>query len=128
MANNIFLPPSPVVPGSLLISAITQTYPMVVTIVNSLYNTYIVGQLVCLTVPSSYGMFQANELTGLITDINSTNFSLNIDARAFDAFVIPNASSLPTPSQPASLAPAGSRNIYNTAVEPFHALNGNQGN
>lgn len=99
---------------------------MVVTITNSIYNTYIVGQLVCLTVPSSYGMYQANELTGQITAINSTNFSLDIDARGFDAFVAPSPS-LPPPSKPATLAPAGCRNLYDTLVEPFHSLT-NQGN
>lgn len=128
MSANTYLPPSPVVPGFLLISDITQTYPMVVTIVDSIYNTYVEGQLVTLTVPSSYGMFQANELTGKIIYIDGTNFYLNIDARGFDAFVIPNPSTLPPPSRPASLSPGGSRNIYNSTVEPFHSLNGNTGN
>lgn len=126
MSSNIYLPPTPVVPGMLLISAITRTFPMVVTIVDSIYNTYVLNQLVCLTVPSSYGMFQANELTGKITAINGTNFSLNIDARGFDAFAAPSPS-IPLPSTPASLAPAGSMNLDDVSVEPFHSLN-NQGN
>ncbi len=127
MANNIFLPPSPVVPGMLLITAITQSYPMVVTITDSIYNSYVIGQLACLTVPSSYGMFQANELTSDILAINGTDFSINIDSSNFDAFSLPNPS-LPPPSKPASLAPAGSRNIYNITAEPFRSLNGNIGN
>lgn len=127
MANNIFLPPSPVVPGVLLISAITNAFPMVVTIIDSIYNTYVVGQLVCLTVPPAYGMFQANELTAEIIAINGDNFSLNKDSRNFDVFVLPGAS-VPPPSKPASLAPAGSRNSYNTTAEPFRALNGSIGN
>lgn len=127
MANNIYLAPSPVVPGKLLITAITQTNPMVVTITNSIYNTYIVGMLTTLTVPPQYGMFQANELTGEIIRISGTNFTLNINASGFDAFAIPPVS-YPPPSRPASLAPAGSRNIYNTTVEPFRSLNGNVGN
>lgn len=128
MANNIYLPPSPVVPGFLLISAITQTFPMVITVINSIYNTYIVGQLVTLTIPSSYGMIQANEKTGKIVGINSTDFSVDIDARSFDDFVLPNPLSLPPPSRPASLSPGGARNIYNSTVVPFHSLNGNTGN
>lgn len=128
MANNIYLPPSPVVPGFLLISAITQAYPMVVTIVNSIYNTYVIGQLVTLTVPNSYGMFQANEKTGKILNIIGNDFYLDIDSRSFDAFVAPNPADLPPPSRPASLSPGGSRNIYNSTVEPFHSLNGNTGN
>lgn len=126
MANNIFLPPTPVVPGMLIISAITNANPMVATIVDSIYNTYIEGMLVTLTIPPHYGMFQANELTGLITNISGLNFTLNIDASLFDPFVVP-APGLPPPSRPASLAPGGSRAIYNTTVEPFHSLN-NQGN
>lgn len=126
MSANTFLPPTPVVPGMLLISAITQAMQMVVTIIDSIYNTYVVGQLVCLTVPSSYGMFQANELTGEILAINGLNFTLNINSSNFDPFVAPSPS-LPPPSKPASLAPAGSRNIYNTLTEPFQSLN-NQGN
>lgn len=64
MSVNTYLPPSPVVPGFLLISAITQTNPMVVTVVDSFYNTYIVGQLVHLNVPQDYGMVEADQLTG----------------------------------------------------------------
>ncbi len=128
MANNVYLPPSPVVPGFLLISAITNTYPMVVTIINSIYNTYVVGQLVTLTVPNSYGMFQANEKTAPILYIDGTNFYLDLDSRKFDVFVIPSPSTLPPPSRPASLAPGGSRNIYNSTQEPFQSLNGNVGN
>ena len=92
MANNIYLPPSPVVPGNLLITAITNTNPMVVTITNSIYNTYVVGMLVTLTVPQSYGMQQANDLTGQIINILGNNFTLNIDASNFDLFVIPPSS------------------------------------
>jgi len=126
MANNIYLPPSPVVPGNLLITAITNTNPMVVTITNSIYNTYVVGMLVTLTVPQSYGMQQANDLTGQIINILGNNFTLNIDASNFDLFVIPPSS--PTPTIPASLSPGGSRNLYNITADPFRALNGQQGN
>lgn len=128
MANNIYLPPSPVIPGFLLISAISQTFPMVITIINSIYNTYVAGQLITLTVPTSYGMFQANEKTAQILGINGLNFSVNIDARGFDAFVPPNPLNLPPPSRPASLSPGGSQNFYNVAAEAFQSLNGNTGN
>lgn len=128
MSANTFLPPSPVVPGFLLITAITQTNPMVVTITDSIYNTYILGQLVYLTVPVSYGMLEASGLTGQILAISSTNFTLSINATQFSPFVVPSPSAIPTPTQPASLSPAGCRNIYNNLVEPFHSLNGGIGN
>lgn len=126
MSANVYLPPSPVVPGMLLIEDISNSYPMVITITDSIYNTYVVGMLVTLAVPASYGMFQANNRTGQIVAINGDDFSVNIDSRGFDVFTPPSPG-LPPPSKPASLAPGGSRNIYNTAVEPFHSLS-NQGN
>lgn len=128
MANNIYLPSSPVVPGALIISSISNSYPMQISIVNSIYNTYVAGQLVTLTVPPSYGMYQANENTGEILDVQGTTFYVDIDSRNFDTFVIPNPATLPPPSRPASLSPGGSRNIYNSSTEPFQSLNGNIGN
>lgn len=127
MANNTYLAPSPVVPGFLLISNITRAPQMVVTIVDSIYNTYSPGQVVHLTVPYSYGMYQANNLNGTIVAVNGTNFTLNINSLSFDSFVIPSLS-LPPPTKPASLSPAGSQNSYNITTAPFRALNGNTGN
>lgn len=126
---NTYLPPAVVVPGNLLITAITNAYPMVVTITDSDANTYIPGQLVTLTVPDSYGMFQANGLTGEIISIDGTDFSLNIDSRGFDVFAVPGAGV--TISRPASLSPGGSRNLVfsNDATQvAFQNLNNNEGN
>lgn len=123
---NTYLPPTVVTPGMLLITNITQTNPMVVTITDSDKNTYIVGQVVHLNVPRTYGMSQADQLLGQITKIDGTNFSLNIDATQFDQFVIPASGK----EQPASLAPAGSKNLQfdnSTNQVPFKSLN-NQGN
>jgi hypothetical protein len=86
-------------------------------------NTYIVGQLVRLTVPYSFGMFQANGLTGQILAINGNTMTLNINSSGFDPFVTAQG-------QVASLAPAGAQNLQfsnQTAQLPFQSLN-NQGN
>lgn len=124
---NTFLPPTPVVPGNLIITNISRSYPMVVTIVDSDENTYIVGQAVYLTVTPPYKMIQANTLIGEIVSITGDDFSLNIDSRGFDTFVTAPSGT----SQPASLSPAGSRNLQfnNTTADvvPFQSLN-NQGN
>lgn len=123
---NTFLPPTPVIPGMLIITNITRAYPMVVTITDSDENTYIASQAVYLSVPASYKMVQANALTGVILSINGTNFSLDIDSRNFDTFVAAPAGK----TQPASLSPAGSRNLqYSNSTDkvPFQSLN-NQGN
>ena len=71
-------------------------------------------------------MYQANGLTGQILAIDSTTMNLDIDSNYFDAFVDGSNTS----ETPASLAPAGSRNLEfnNTSRQvPFQSLN-NSGN
>lgn len=122
---NTYLAGTIQIPSSLNIVAITNSYPMVVTaIVNPVTeaNTYIIGQVVRLQVPISYGMFQANNLQGQILDINGLNFSLDIDSTLFDVFSVPSGNV----QQPASLAPSGSRNLQfnnNSGQVPFQSLN-----
>ena len=122
---NTYLPGTIQIPSSIVITAITNAFPMVVTVnVNNLTesNTYIPGQLVQLTVPMTYRMFQANGLIGEIVSVNGNDISLNIDSRLFDVFSIPATGKL----QPASLAPSGSRNLTldnTTAQVPFQSLN-----
>ena len=85
-------------------------------------NTYVVNQLVRLTVPRTWGMFQANGIIGQILSVNSTTMSLDIDSNYFDAFVDGSSTS----ETPASLSPAGSRNLQfnNTTNQvPFQSLN-----
>jgi hypothetical protein len=85
-------------------------------------NTYIVGMAIRLMVPVSYGMYQANNLVGTITAINGLNFTLNLDSTQFDPFVIPFVTS----EAPATIAPAGSRNlVYSNTTDtvPFQSLN-----
>lgn len=122
MSANTLLAISPVAPPYLLISNITQANPMVVTVTTS--NSYVVGQIVHLTVPYPYGMIQADQQNGQITAINGLTFSLNIDSTQYDAFTTPSGN-VP---QPASLSPAGSRNLYNVNFVPFHSINGLVGN
>lgn len=126
---NQYLPGVIAIPSSLVITAITQSYPMIATIVvNSVTeaNTYIAGQLVRLFVPYTYGMFQANGLTGQILAVVGSTFAIDIDSSSFDPFVIPALNA----AQPASLAPAGSRNLaFSNLTDQigFQSLN-NQGN
>jgi hypothetical protein len=92
------------------------------TVPSSGANTYVLGQVVRLTVPKTWGMYQANARTGKIIQIGASTMSLNIDSTGFDAFVY-NPSSSETP---ASLAPAGSQNLEfnNTSGQvPFQSLN-----
>lgn len=124
---NIYLPPVTTVPSALTITAITQSYPMIVTAIpnSDQANVYIEQQQVILNVPVTYGMIQANGLKGIILRVLNDDITLDIDSRNFDAFVNPNN------GQIATLSPYGSRNLEytnNTANHvPFRSLN-NRGN
>lgn len=128
MSANTYLAPAITIPGTLLITAITRAYPMVVSFTNSDENTYVPGQLMRLFIPSSYQMIQANNLQGKILSIDNVSYTmaLDIDSTHFDAFVVPP----PYTAQPASMAPAGSRNLTlgnDTSRVPFQNLS-NSGN
>lgn len=123
---NQYLPPVIQIPSSLLVTAITQSSPMVITVAignaTTEANTYIVGMAVRLFVPVTYGMYQANNLVGTIIAINDLDFTLNLDSSLFDPFVIPSGGV----ETPASLAPFGSRNLqYDNRTDrvPFQSLN-----
>lgn len=129
MSANTYLPGTIVTPSSLLITAITQAYPMAITAsVNSVTasNSYFPGQLIRLIIPPAYGMQQADGLTGKILAINGLVFSVDIDSTLFDAFSVPSGNV----TKPASFSPAGSRNLeFNNSTNnvPFKSLN-NVGN
>lgn len=122
---NEYLPGTIAIPSSLVITAITKSYPMIVTATVDPVteaNTYIIGQLVRLDVPYPYGMFQANGLIGQIINISGLIFTLDLDSRQFDTFAVPSGNV----TQPASLAPAGSRNLqYSNGTNQvgFQSLN-----
>ena len=125
---NQYLPGVIQIPSTLLITNITQSYPMVVTftVPSTGSNTYIPGQLVKLRVPITWGMFQANGLVGKILVAGASTMSLNIDSTNFDAFVDGSSSK----DTPASLSPAGSQNLeYNNTTDQvgFQSLD-NRGN
>lgn len=132
MANQ-YLPGVNTIPNSLIITAITQAYPMVVTATlannapNPRVNTYLPGMNVRLYIPKTYGMYQANGLVGTVLALVGNNFTLDIDSSLFDTFAVP----LSQVGSPASLSPSGSRNLQydnsNSNSVPFHNLN-NQGN
>lgn len=125
---NTYLPGTIAIASNLEIIAITQSYPMIVTVqIDPVTeaNTYIAGQLVKLFIPFGYGMQQANGITAKILDVNDDEISLNVDSQLFDVFSVPS-----TGQKPASLSPAGSRNLeYSNLTNrvPFQSLN-NRGN
>jgi len=122
---NIYLKGVIQIPSSLVITAITNSFNMACTVVVDPIteaNTYLAGQLVRLFVPYSYGMFQANGLQGQVLSNIGSTITLNIDSRNFDVFSVPSGNT----EQPASMAPAGSRNLELnnfTNQVPFQSLN-----
>ncbi len=90
---NIFATQFPTyLPAMRIITAITQAIEAVVT--TSFANDFVNGEIVRISVPyehgmNTWGMGQIDGLTGTITVLNTTQFSINIDSRDFDAFVVP---------------------------------------
>jgi hypothetical protein len=119
---NTYLPPCPVVQPFLTISNITRARYCVVNVIEA--NTYVVGQVVNFFVPEDYKMVGIQGKNGEIIAINGLNFTVDLDTRLFNAFVIPSGLFV---IQPATLSPSGSRNIYNNTTVPFHSA-GNFGN
>ena len=117
---NTFLPPSPVVPEQLLITNITNAVMAVITVASLMDSIYVPNQLIRLTVPFDYGMFQADGLTVKIYSVNGLNFTVYMDSTNFDPFVVPMQTNFTV--APASLSPAGSQNLYNFSTVPFHSL------
>lgn len=126
--SNQFLPGTVQIPSALEITAITNSYPMVITVLVDLTiarNTYISGQLLRLNIPHDYGMSQANGLVAKVISNIGNNITVDVDSSSFDIFAVPVGG-----EQPASVAPAGSRNlIYGNSTNqvPFQSLN-SQGN
>lgn len=104
-------------PAMRVILSITNSFPAVVTTTidgtTPANNDYITGTIVRLDIPTGFGMTQANQLTGTITVITPTTFSIDIDTTHFDAFATP--ARWPFSSQKAQVIPVGEINSILTA-------------
>ena len=113
LSNSIFRP------AMRVILSISNAFPaQVVTSVDGVVpadNNYIVGTIVRLDIPTGFGMTQANQLTGAITQIvNSSTFLVDIDTRLFDPFVMP--ANWPYSQQQAQVVPMAEINSILTAA------------
>ncbi len=80
--------PNPIYqPAMRLISAITQSFPAVVT--TTFAHQYYNGTIVRLDIPPADGMQQANQYMGPILVTSATTFTVPLDTTHFDAFAIP---------------------------------------
>jgi len=75
------------------ILSITQAENALVTTtfdgVNPGNHQYSTGLIARIYIPNGFGMVQANELEGVVTVINDTQFTITINTLNFDAFVVP---------------------------------------
>jgi len=82
---------------------------------------YVVGMKIHFSIPYSFGMTEMDQLTGTITAMNATNYTMtvDIDSTAFSTFAFPLTTSSPTATLFATVAPAGAstRRDPNTFVE-----------
>lgn len=98
------------------VTKITKASSAVVTL--SMAHSYVVGQLIHFSVPSSFGMTEMDQLTGKITAVGTYTVTVDIDSSAFTTFAFPASSGSPTAALFATVAPAGSRNVSNP-TNPF---------
>ncbi len=123
--SNQYLPGVVQIPSSLTLLALTKAYPAIATVsVNAVTeaNTYIPGQSIKLSIPVTYGMFQADGLTPTILSVSGNDLTLDLNTIEFDLFTVPTGSNY----QVATIAPNGSRNLQisnETAQVPFQSLN-----
>ena len=114
MANIFAIQFPTYLPAMRIITDITQAVEAVVT--TSFANNFVDGEIVRISVPERHGIYpwgmqQIDGLTGVVTVLNDTQFSLTIDTRGFDAFVTPGS-----PTQRPYVVPIGELNSILSAA------------
>jgi len=102
-------------PQFLFVTEITQASSAVVRTSVDPTQYYVVGMKVHFSIPYSFGMYQMNQLTGTITALSASNYTMtvDIDSTAFTAFAFPASSASPTAQLFATVAPAGASTKFN---------------
>ncbi len=120
----------PVEPRTMYVTKISKATNAVITLSES--PSYVVGQLVHFSVPSSFGMVEMNQLTGRILAVDTATYTVtvNIDSSTFTTFAFPASTSSPTATLFATMSPAGQQVVatgnplvqvgYNVSYAPFH--------
>lgn len=103
------------------ITAITQATSAVITL--SVTHQYVVGEQIRVIVPSAFGMIEMNNLTGIITAINTTTntITVNIDSSGFTAFAFPTSAVAALGVSPALVVPVG-EGAVNSTSQPYGNL------
>ncbi len=105
-------------PAMRVLLTITNAFPALVTTtldgVVPAAHGYITGTIVRIDIPTGFGMTQANQLTGTITVVSPTTFTVTIDTTHFDTFITPTL--WPNSYQRAQVIPIGEDNSILTAA------------
>ncbi len=77
-------------PRRFVISGVTRG--LITTITTNLDMDYVIGQLIRLIIPPTYGIRQLNERQGYVIEIPASNqVKVDIDSRAMDAYISSSA-------------------------------------
>ena len=119
----------PVEPRTMYVTKVSKATSAVVTLSEA--HSYVVGQLVHFSIPSTFGMKELDQLTGRITAVGTYTVTVNIDSSNFTTFAFPASTASPTATLFATMAPAGQQVIasgtplvqvgYNVTYAPFHS-------
>lgn len=126
----------PVQPEFRYVTKITRGLTTIVQF--SCTHSYIVDQLLRLSIPKSFGMPEMDGKTGKILSVTDYTVTLDINSQNFNPFSFPATTprivktqspltyfnSLYTTQLFATASPAGARNEYNISTIPFHQTQG----
>lgn len=140
--GSTLLAPLAVNPEMMYVTNLSQATQMVVSTSVDPSLWYSVGMKIHLSVPDSFGMIEADQLTGTILAVNAVaasgnigayNVTVDIDSSAFNAFAFPLTTLSPTARLFATFAPAGARTQqdpvtqvftgYDFTLQPFRTAN-----
>ncbi len=98
-------------PQFLYVTEITKATQAVVRCSVDPTQYYVVGMKVHFSIPYSFGMVEMNQLTGTITAMSATNYTMtvDIDSSAFTTFAFPTSALAPSAQLFATVSPAGAK-------------------
>jgi len=109
----------PVEPSALFVTAISQASEAVITL--SKAHSFVVGQTLHFSIPSSFGMAEMDQKSATVTAVTAYSITVDVDSSAFSAFAFPLSTGVPVVRLFATVAPEGQRNSYNISEVPYRS-------
>jgi hypothetical protein len=92
--SNLPIQPQFYAPSRFEIDDIAKGRTTVVT--TTVDHNYVIGQLVRITIPAAYGMYQINENQGIVVTIPSTKeVEIQIDSTSYDSYIAATNANVP---------------------------------